>query len=108
MTNWFRIWTILHSAFFIRHFPASLGPLFRGRDDFLAELRQHLTAEGPVVIKGKRTIHGMGGVKTLAAIEYAWKHTEVYRALLFISADTAQEQSTSTLQFAHKTSLCSS
>lgn len=28
----------------------------------VAELRQHLTAEGPVVIKGKRTIHGMGGV----------------------------------------------
>ena len=46
----------------------SLGTLFKGRDEFLAELRQHLTAEGPVVIKGKRTIHGMGGVgKTRAA-----------------------------------------
>jgi len=40
----------------------SLGTLFKGRDEFLAELRQHLTAEGLVVIKGKRTIHGMGGV----------------------------------------------
>ena len=53
-----------HSTFPIRHFPAALGTLFKGRDDFLAELRQHLTAEGPVVIKGKRTIHGMGGVGT--------------------------------------------
>lgn len=89
MTNWFRIWPILHSAFFIRHFPASLGTLFKGRDEFLAEVRQHLTAEGPVVIKGKRTIHGMGGVgNTRAAIEYAWKHADDYRAPLFISADT--------------------
>lgn len=69
----------------------SLGTLFKGRDEFLAELRQHLTAEGPVVIKGKRTIHGMGGVgKTRAAVEYAWKHADDYRALLFISADTPE------------------
>ncbi len=36
----------------------SLGTLFKGRDEFLAELRQHLTAEGPVVINGMRTING--------------------------------------------------
>ena len=69
----------------------SLGTLFKGRDQFLAELRQHLTAEAPVVIKGKRTIHGMGGVgKTRAAIEYAWKHADNYNALLFISGDTPE------------------
>ena len=69
----------------------SLGTLFKGRDELLAEIRQHLTAEGPVVIKGKRTIYGMGGVgKTRVAIEYAWKHADDYRALLFISADTPE------------------
>lgn len=69
----------------------SLRTLFKGRNEFLAELRQHLTAEGPVVIKGKRTIHGKGGVgKTRAAIEYAWKHDDDYRALLFISAETPE------------------
>jgi|GEM_PF-7020503 len=69
----------------------SLGSLFKDRDVFFAELRQHLTAEGPVVIKGKRTIHGMGGVgKTRAAIEYAWMHADDYRAFLFISADTPE------------------
>lgn len=56
---------IRHSKFPIRHFP---GNLFKGRDEFLAELRQHLTDEGPVVIKGKRTIHGMGAVGKTRAV----------------------------------------
>ena len=67
----------------------TLGTLFKGRDTFLAELRQHLTAESTGAITGKRTIHGMGGVgKTRAAIEYAWKHAADYNALLFITGDT--------------------
>jgi tetratricopeptide (TPR) repeat protein len=69
----------------------SLGTLFKGRDAFIVELRQQLTSEAPVGIRGKRTIHGMGGVgKTRAAIEYAWKHANDYNALLFISADTPE------------------
>ncbi len=69
----------------------SLGTLFKGRDTFLAELRQHLTAESTGAITGKRTIHGMGGVgKTRAAIEYAWKHADDYNALLFITGDTPE------------------
>lgn len=43
----------------------SLGTLFKGRDEFLAELRQHLTAKGPVVIKGKRTWGGHSNVLVL-------------------------------------------
>lgn len=37
-------------------------------------------------------IHGMGGGvgKTRAAIEYAWKHANDYRSLLFISADNPE------------------
>ena len=91
-----KVRTIHNSSFIIHTFPTSLGTLFKGREEFLAELRQHLTAEGPVVIKGKRTIHGMGGVdKTRAAIEYAWKHADDYRALLFISADTLMDRNPS-------------
>lgn len=60
-----RVRPIRHSSFRIRHLPS---PLFKGRDEFLAELRQHLTAEGPVVIQGKRTIHGMGGVGKTRAV----------------------------------------
>lgn len=68
---------------------ASLGTLFKGRDEFLTQLHAQLTAATATVIKGHRAIHGMGGVgKTRAAIEYAWKHADNYNALLFVAADT--------------------
>ena len=70
---------------------ASLGTLFKGRDEFLDQLRTQLTSEAAAIIKGHRTIHGMGGVgKTRAAIEYAWRNAEKYSALLFVSADSAE------------------
>lgn len=70
---------------------ASLGTLFKGRDEFLEQLRTQLTSDAAAIIKGHRTIHGMGGVgKTRAAIEYAWRNAEKYNALLFVSADSAQ------------------
>jgi hypothetical protein len=67
---------------------SSLRSLFKGQEEFLAALHQHLAAEGPDVIKGKRIIHDMGGGgKTRAAIEYAWKHADDYGVLPLISAD---------------------
>jgi len=68
----------------------SLGPLFKGRDAALIELRQRLTAgEGRAVgLTARQAIHGLGGVgKTRLAVEYAWRHAGDYKnALLFISA----------------------
>ena len=60
----------------------SLGSLFKGRDDAVAELRQRLRS-GP-----RQAIHGLGGVgKTRLAIEYAWRQASDYEnALLFVSA----------------------
>jgi hypothetical protein len=60
----------------------SLGPLFKGRDAALAQLRQRL-ASGPC-----QAIHGLGGVgKTRLATEYAWRQASDYEnALLFVSA----------------------
>src|SRR5271166_2041390 len=65
---------------------ASLGPLFKGRDAALADLRQRLRS-GPC-----QAIHGLGGVgKTRLAIEYAWRHASDYTALLFVSARSPVE-----------------
>ena len=56
---------------------ASLGPLFKGRDVALAELRQRLWRWESGTYQA---IHGLGGVgKTRLAIEYAWRHATTTR-----------------------------
>jgi tetratricopeptide (TPR) repeat protein len=62
---------------------ASLGGLFAGRDDELADLHTALLgAKGAPV-----ALCGLGGIgKTRLAIEYAWSREAVYSALLFVSA----------------------
>jgi tetratricopeptide (TPR) repeat protein len=68
----------------------SLGPLFKGRDSELEELRQRLMTGGgrAVGLTARQAIHGLGGVgKTRLAIEYAWRQASDYEnALLFVSA----------------------
>jgi transcriptional regulator with XRE-family HTH domain len=69
----------------------SLGTLFKGRDDFLAELHQSLNrGTGRTAITGS-TVYGLGGVgKTRAAVEYAWAHHESFAAVLFVVGDTTE------------------
>jgi len=68
---------------------STLGPLFQGREEIMALLREKLT-EAPAgratAIAGK-AVHGLGGVgKTRLAVEYAWRHADDYTALLFVGA----------------------
>ncbi len=62
---------------------ASLGALFAGRDEDLADLHTALLgAKGAPV-----ALCGLGGIgKTRLAIEYAWSREADYSALLFVSA----------------------
>jgi tetratricopeptide (TPR) repeat protein len=76
----------------------SLGSLFKGREQFLEQLRETL---GSVEHRGHQrvaaitasataaTIHGLGGIgKTRAAIEFAHRYADDYTALLFVQADS--------------------
>ncbi|HEY2289356.1 MAG TPA: hypothetical protein VGM86_01525, partial [Thermoanaerobaculia bacterium] len=68
---------------------SSLGPLFQGREEMIAILREKLTqtpAGRATAIAGK-AVHGLGGVgKTRLAVEYAWRYAADYTALLFVGA----------------------
>lgn len=68
---------------------------FMGREDILAELKNHF--------KGKKhiqTLYGMGGVgKTMIALRYAHKHKRHYSNIAWINANSRAEIHTSCLEF---------
>lgn len=77
---------------------ASLGSLFKGRDEVLTTLKDglglqdHRHYQGVMAITANTTaasVHGLGGIgKTRAAVEFAVQYREDYCALLFCIADT--------------------
>jgi hypothetical protein len=72
----------------------TLGTLFKGRDAFLADLRERFKGPGndARTIVASQAVHGLGGVgKTRAAVEYAWRFGDEYSALLFVRAPSASE-----------------
>ena len=76
---------------------ASLGSLFKGREEVLEKLHQALTADASAgtAIAG-RALHGLGGIgKTRLAVEYALQHEAEHSALLFVRADTPVQLDTS-------------
>lgn len=69
----------------------TLGPLFKGRDDFMRRLRGSLTRDGNTTTTAivHKAVHGLGGVgKTRAAVEYAHAYAHEYSAVALLDADT--------------------
>jgi hypothetical protein len=63
-----------------------LGNLLKGRGQELQTLAEALTQETP-----GQVLHGLGGIgKTRLAVEYAWRHGQRYRAVLFVLADSPE------------------
>ena len=77
----------------------TLGSLFKGREDFLRQIRDvlgrvdhrgHQRVAAITASASAATVHGLGGIgKTRAAIEYAHRHADDFTALLFVRADSA-------------------
>ena len=68
----------------------TLGTLFKGRDDFLRQMRASLVSAGQAAIVSQAVL-GLGGIgKTRAAVEYAWAHRDDYTSLLFAVGDSPE------------------
>src|SRR5271165_1261261 len=66
--------------------PYPRNPDFTGREAILAQLKAALVAGTPAA--PAQAIAGLGGVgKTQTAVEYAYRHRDQYRAVLWVRAD---------------------
>ena len=67
--------------------PYRRNPLFTGRDSLLDRLHATFLANGTAGVS-IQTINGLGGIgKTQIALEYAYRYSETYQAVFWISAD---------------------
>jgi tetratricopeptide (TPR) repeat protein len=66
-------------------------PFFTGREEVLKELEQTLKSTGATALTQRQAISGLGGIgKTQTAIEYARRHRNEYRALLWAVAESKE------------------
>ena len=67
--------------------PSPRNPDFTGREAILTQLETALASGMPAALS--QAIAGLGGVgKTQTAVEYAYRHRDQYRAVLWVRADT--------------------
>ena len=67
--------------------PYPRNPNFTGREAILTQIEKSLAAGTPAALP--QVITGLGGVgKTQTAVEYAYRHRDQYRAVLWVRADT--------------------
>ncbi len=64
---------------------------FTGREDILAQLHDALKTSGATALAQRQAISGLGGIgKTQTAIEYARRHRDEYKALLWAVAESRE------------------
>ncbi len=79
--------------------PYLRNPLFTGREDLLQHLHDNLTHNKAATLT--QAISGLGGIgKTQTAIEYAYRHRDDYRYVLWVNAATRDTIITSFLELA--------
>jgi hypothetical protein len=79
--------TPLVSETVIRGGVPARNPYFTGRESLLNELEAHLQAQNRASVLPE-TLHGLGGVgKTQVALEYAYRHSDDYQLIWWITAE---------------------
>ncbi len=69
--------------------PHHRNTFFTGREDILTHLHSTFTAGKTVILT--QAISGLGGIgKTQIAVEYAYRHREEYKAILWAKADSRE------------------
>ena len=74
--------------------PYRRNPFFTGQEDILTRLRTALTVNKTAVLTQQATpqaISGLGGIgKTQIALEYAYRYSQEYQAVLWAQADSSE------------------
>ncbi len=81
--------------------PYTRNPFFLGRDEDIARIHSSLHAGQATALSQPQAISGLGGIgKTQLALEYAYRYTQDYTAVLWARADTTEAIISSYVAFA--------
>src|SRR5262249_17333825 len=82
--------------------PYRRNPYFTGREDVLSQLYRTLHTENIVALSHPQGISGLGGIgKTQLALEYAYRYSTEYQAVLWVRADSMATLTSSFVELAH-------
>ena len=77
----------IHQIPEIWNIPYHRNPFFTGREEILDHLHSVLTDSYSAALTQAQAISGLGGIgKTQIAVEYAYRHTNQYNAILWVTA----------------------